>query len=293
MTKNKNIDYARITAKGLTFAVVIVTVFCIGAVSGARAEAPEAAPEIVSPAGEDAKVILMRMAEFMAKSQNFSVNVNDSYDVYQESGEKIEFGETRKIAVARPDRLRVEVEESDGDKTVILFDGKDLTVSSPNQNVYAQTQKPGSIDDAVVYFVHDLGMKMPLAVLLLTTAPSELEQRTETLDYVEKTNILGTPAHHLAGRTESVDYQVWVADGDKPLPLRVVLTYRNEEGQPQFRAQLSDWNFAPETPASLFAFDPSPKARKINFLTQLSKNAPPSFVSPAKESILKNSGGQQ
>ncbi|MGH7198847.1 MAG: DUF2092 domain-containing protein [Candidatus Omnitrophota bacterium] len=280
--KNKNsINLARIIARGLTLAVVVTTMFCVGAVPNALAEVSETAPEIVSP-GEDAEAILMRMAEFMAKTQAFSVDVKDSYDVLQESGEKIEFGETRKITVARPNRLRVEVEESSGDKSVVIFDGKDLTMSSPNINVYAQTPKPGTIDDAIVYFVQDLGMKLPLAALLLATAPEELDKRTETLDYVEKTNILGTPTHHVAGRTESVDYQVWIADSDRPLPLRVVLTYRSEEGQPQFRAELSNWNFAPETPASLFVFEAPPKAQKINFLAHLPKSMTP-----------KNSGGQQ
>jgi Predicted periplasmic protein (DUF2092) len=42
-----------------------------------------------------------------------------------------------------------------------------------------------------------------------------------------------------------VDFQLWIADGDQPLPLRAVLTYRREAGQPQFRAQFSDWNFEP------------------------------------------------
>ncbi|MBL0010552.1 MAG: DUF2092 domain-containing protein [Nitrosomonas sp.] len=29
----------------------------------------------------------------------------------------------------------------------------------------------------------------------------------------------GVPAHHLAGRTETVDYQIWIPDGAKPLLL--------------------------------------------------------------------------
>ena len=273
--------------KTLSLAIVMAAAFGIGAVADARAQTPASVPP-----GE-AKAILMRMAEFMAKTQSFSVEARDSYDVYQKSGQKIEFSETRKITVVRPDRLRVEIEESNGDKSMVLFDGKELTMSSPRQNVYAQTPKTGSIDDVIVYFVRDLGMKLPFAVLLLTTAPDELNRRTQTLDYVEKTGILGTPAHHLAGRTESVDYQVWIADSDRPLPLRLVLTYRKEKGQPQFRAQFSNWNLAPEVPSSLFAFVPPPGAQKISFLVQLPRSAAPPAEKPVKSNKSKKSGGQK
>ena len=259
----------KIKKSGAALTVAVAAVLCTGLLAGARAEE---APAAVSP---DAKAILIGMAEFMSNTQSFSVDIKSSYDVYQPSGQKIEFAQKRKITLARPDRLRVEIEESDGDKGVVLYDGKDLTMASPNSNVYAQAPKAGTVDDAIVYFVRDLGMKMPLAVLLMTTAPSELDERTQTLDYIEKTDILGEPAHHLAGRTESVDYQVWIAAGDKPLPLRVVLTYRNEEGQPEFRAQFSDWDLAPEVAAGMFTYEPPKAAQKISFLALLPQTAAP------------------
>jgi hypothetical protein len=78
----------------------------------------------------------------------------------------------------------------------------------------------------------------------------------------------GKPVHHLAGRTATVDYQFWIAEGPQPLPLRAVLTYKNAEGDPQFRAQFSDWNLAPEIRDAQFAFTPSQGARKIAFVAQ-------------------------
>ena len=230
----------------------------------AQITAPQAAAE-----SANAKDILKRMAEFLAKTPQFSVNLSDNFDVVQESGQKIEFGESRKITISRPNGLRVELEESSGEKHTVLYDGKDITVFSPSQNVYAQTAKPGGIDEAVMYFLKDLHMRLPLAALLLSRFPAEIESRTQSLDYVEKTVIDGTSTHHLAGRTETVDYQVWIAEGAQPLPLRVVLTYKNAEGQPEFRAQFSDWNLAPKIQDPQFAFTPPEGARKIAFQAQL------------------------
>ncbi|MGR9086996.1 MAG: DUF2092 domain-containing protein [Gammaproteobacteria bacterium] len=231
----------------------------------ATLEAASQAAEEPAEAGD----ILMRMAEFLAKTQRFSVNLTSSYEVVQESGQKIEFGESRRISVSRPNGLRVEVEHSDGEKHLVLYDGTEITTFSPTQNVYAQVSKPGGIDEAVMYFLRDLGMRLPLAMLLTSRFPSELERRTQALDYVEKNVIHGTPVHHLAGRTETVDYQAWIPVGGQPLPLRVVLTYKNAEGQPSFRAEFSDWNLAPEIQDNQFAFTPPDGARKIAFLAQL------------------------
>jgi hypothetical protein len=273
--------------KAWTLAIFVAVTFCCGAVAVAKEEKPA----IVPP--KEARAILMRMADFMARTGSFSVAVRDSFDVYQKSGQKIEFSEMRTITVARPDRLRIDVEESSGDRQMLLFDGKELTVVTPGRNVYAKTPKTGSIDDAVNYVLSDLGIKVPFSVLLQTTAPKELDRKTQTIDYVERTTIFGAPAHHLAGRTASVDYQIWIADGDQPLPQRLVLTYRKEKGQPQFRAQFSDWNLAAQTPASLFEFIPPAGMRKITFLSQLPQRPDRKSVKPAKADKAKKPGGQK
>ena len=50
-----------------------------------------------------------------------------------------------------------------------------------------------------------------------------------------------------------------------PLPRRLVITYRHADGRPQFWAQFSDWNLAPEVPDALFAFTPPAGAAQIAF----------------------------
>lgn len=264
----------------LWLAMVAMLISCTGHQSTTQPSSwasQEIVPE-VGPEPSTAKDILLRMANLLAKAQKFTVNISDSYDAMQVTGQKLEFSASRKVIVSRPNGLKVEHEDSQGDKQIVLYDGQTITVFSPNENVYAQTAKPGGIDEAVKYFLKDLNMRLPLAMLLVSQLPAELESRTESLDYVEKTTIHGQPAHHLAGRTESVDYQVWIAEGSKPVPLRVVLTYKNVDGQPQFRAQLSDWNFGPQISAADFTFTQPEAAKKIAFLAQL-----PSIVRGASE----------
>ena len=211
---------------------------CAGGEAATRPESPATPGSASQAAAEpqaDPEAILMGMAKFLSQAQRFTVSIRGGYDVVQASGQKIEFGYLRKVTLSRPDRLRIEVEQSDGDNNLVLFDGKEITVFSTPRNVYAKAPKPGSLDEAITYFIKDLHMRLPLAMLLVSRLPAELDRRVQSLDYVEKTNILGVPSHHLAGRTDTVDFQIWVADGAQPLPQRVVLTYKDAEGEPQFR----------------------------------------------------------
>jgi hypothetical protein len=228
----------------------------------------------VTESQSQARAVLMRMAEFLAAAQRFSVSVHGSYDAVQESGQKIEFGESRKVTLSRPDRLRIEGERSDGKKTLTVFTGKEILLIDAANNVYATAPQPGGVDETIVHFVRDLGMQLPLAVLLVSRLPAELKERVRSIDYVEKSSIDGAPSHHLAARTDTVDFQIWVADGDAPLPQRVVITYKKAKGEPQFRAQLSDWNLAPAIGDSTFVATPPDGAQKVAFAAQLARVSP-------------------
>jgi hypothetical protein len=242
-------------------------------VSGAR-EPAAPAPAKAGAEPVNARAILLRMARRLASSPEYSVTLRDGYDVVQASGQKIEFNETRDITLRRPKYLRIEVQESNGEQHQVFYDGTTLTAYSPSNKVYAQTVVPGGVDQAVTHFLFDLDMRLPLAMLLLTSFPEEIEKHTRDLDYVEWANLDGVPTHHLAGRTEEVDYQVWIAAGADPVPLRAVLTYRTAAGQPEFRAQFSDWDFKLENLDERFAFHPPKDARKIQFQAEMQQVSP-------------------
>jgi len=271
--------WSRLRIAPFSASAVISTVLMASPVCEADeqgADPPAAAvPTIVTESQHEAAALLQGMARHLAGLQAFTVNSRSGYDVVQASGQKIEFGESRSLTMARPDRLRVEEVASDGARDLALFDGKTVTVMNADANVYAQAPQPGSVDDALVYFVRDLRMRMPLALLLTTRLPDELPQRIKSIDYVESADIDGVPAHHLAGRTESVDFQFWITQGEHPLPLRVVLTYRNATGQPQYWADFSQWNVAPKLAADAFRFSRPQDARQVPFAVQRLQPAGP------------------
>src|SRR4029453_8402361 len=228
-----------------------------------------------------AAAVLKSMAEYLAVLKAFSCTSTNSFEAVQADGQRIEFGETRRISLARPDRLRIDEVASDGATDLALFDGKQITVLSADDNVYAQAGQPASIEDALVYFVRDLRMRMPLALLLSTHVRTELPTLAKEIDYVESTKIRGQAAHHIAGRGDSVDFQLWIAEGTKPLPLRIVITYKLAPGQPRFAADISDWNIGPKFSGNTFQLSLPKDPRKFPFVFNFLPPAAPPQPAPA------------
>jgi hypothetical protein len=197
------------------------------------------------------------------------VTLRSSYDAIQEDGQYIEFGEKRRILLQRPDLLRVETERSDGEQNLLLFNGKEITFFKADDNVYSQVEKPGTVDDALVYMVRDLQFTLPMARLLHTGFPQQIEKKLTAISYVEENTLFDVVTDHLAIRSEGVDMQLWVAQGDEPLPRRIVLTYMNAPGQPQFRADFTEWSLAPKVIADSFTFTPPADAEKIPVIARV------------------------
>ena len=256
----------------MRFVATLVVALSVGLTlppAAIRAENTPAPASATAPAEPDAKALLLRMADFLGKTKAFSVNIDAVYDVMQPTGQKIEFGEVRRVLIDRPDRLRVQSEMSNGEKLTMYFDGKTFTMFSPRENVFTKLEKPGSVDSVIKFIVQDLQTPIPLSMMLLASVKDQLEKRVTEVDFVEQTSIAGKPVDHLAARTDDVDFQVWVAQGARPLPLRVVITYDFAEGQPQFSADLNDWNLAPKIEEAAFAFSVPAGAQAIRLMVAL------------------------
>lgn len=228
----------------------------------------------------EAKSQLLGMAQKLAKAKNFSVFIDMKYDSAQPSGQSLEFSELRRVQVSRPNKFRIDTKKGDGELTGAIFDGSRITQYNLSDNVYAQVKRPGTIDDTIRYVVGELGVRVPLARLLVTTLAEELMALSgDNLEYVELNTLKTPPTYHIAGRTDDVDFQFWISQNK--LPERVVITYKNEPGQPQFRATFSKWNLNSMIPASEFVFVPAKGAENIQVLL------PGTKVVPTKEKGAK------
>jgi len=252
--------------------LLMISVFIFSVMlAGVPVSAQETGPADAQKNEEQAMAVLKRMAEYLSQAKRFSVTMDTGFDAVQEFGQKIEFGETRKIVLSRPDHLLVDATKRDGSKSQFVFDGKEIALYFSKENVYAIEPRPGTLDRAVEYFTNDLDMRLPLAEMLSSKLAQTLPNLVRDAAYVEKSYVAGIPCDHVAFRGDEADLQLWVAQGAKPLPQRVVITYTRIDGRPQFWAQFSSWNLAPAIPNSLFVFKPPAGAAKIVFAPTLMK----------------------
>jgi hypothetical protein len=78
------------------------------------------------------------------------------------------------------------------------------------------------------------------------------------------TFIDGVEVHQLAFRGAEVDWQLWVTSGDRPLPVRYVITTKTIPGGPQYTLQLTNWNVTPQADPARFVFTPPSGARQLD-----------------------------
>ena len=228
----------------------------------ALAAEPEAAPAAaVEPA---AAQLLRATLERIAAAKSLSFVAEITNDVTLPSGQKVQFTGRIETAVRRPDGLRVSF---DGEQrsTRSWYDGKTYTLLDAGQNVYACWPGPGRLEDLLDTMKKELGFAPPLSLLLHEDVATRAFARVTRGFTVGPAAIGGVAVQHLAFGGEKTDWQLWVTEGPEPVIRRIVVTFRREEGSPQFSASFLAWDFGPRLDDGLFAFVPPAGASQCDF----------------------------
>ena len=226
--------------------------------------------ERASPAADAnadrARAVLESATRTLERAHSLRARFEMRFDIVQGSGQHLEFGATRTLAMRRPDRLRVDARRRDGTATQFYFDGQTGTLYHPSHRVYSSAPMGPTVDAAIETLEERLGVPVPLADLVRSDLQTILTRSMEAALWVGEETLGGTPCEHIAFRTAEVDLQLWVAVEPPRLIQRVVITYPEEEGSPQFRADLLNWELDLQLPDSLFEFEPPAGAEQVPFV---------------------------
>jgi len=223
---------------------------------GAVAAAPHASQ--VDPKAVGA---LAQMSAYLRSIPAFEITMQTQRDDVDVQGQLITLSGGALYSVRRPNAFAINL-NLPSLAARYVYDGKTVTVFDANAGVYSSHVAPGTIRATLDLAQQQYGAAVPLDDLFTW---SEGDSRAKTLTaahYIGKSQIAGQTTNHYAFRQPGVDWQIWIADGAKPIPLRVVIVSSRDAARPQFRADL-DWNTAPQFTAGTFAFVPPANARAI------------------------------
>jgi hypothetical protein len=198
------------------------------------------APTAASAGEAEAKAMLKAMTDYMAAQKDLAFRYDASIEVVTKEGEKLQIAYSGRVALARPDRIAATRSGGFADIET-FFDGKTLTILGKNKNMYLQLPISGSVDQLVDVMHHQYNRPLPAADLLLTNAYSELMTDVTEAKDLGSGVIGGTECDHLAFRGKEVDWQIWMAQGSRPIPCKYVITSKHVAGYPAYTISFSDW----------------------------------------------------
>ena len=141
--------------------------------------------------------------------------------------------------------------------------GKTLTLLGKKRNLYTQLDVPGTIDHLIDELKDTYHRPLPAADLLLLNAYDALMLDVVDVKDLGSGVIDGVECDHLAFRTKEVDWQIWIAHGDRPYPRRYVITSKLLASGPQYTIQTRDWKTGGEAAATVFQFKNTTNADKV------------------------------
>jgi hypothetical protein len=222
-----------------------------------RAQAPAVDPS--------ATQILKRMTDYIGSLKQFSVHTRNTIEDVLDSGHRVDIDVSASVVVSRPNKLRAE-RKGDLINQTFYYNGKTLTLYSPSDKVYATEPAPGMIEETLDFARESLGLVIPAADLIYRDAFALLMQEVTLAVVVDKAVIGGIKCDHLLFSRPGVDFQVWVADGNRPLPYKYVVTDTGTPAGLSVVTVMSEWNVAPAVADARFSFVPPQGAKGITFM---------------------------
>jgi len=211
-----------------------------------------------------AREILQSMSDFLGELEAFSFRTRQLTDELGLDDQKIQMSRRGEVLVQRPNRFRVRF-TADDEIHSYWYDGGRFTMYEANENVFAQSDAPATLDETLDFVARTFGLHMPLADLIYASAYDALITDQTRGRYLGLHDVEDTRCHHLAFRQPGLDWQIWIESGDRPLPRKMVITTTRTTGHPQVIGYLDRFEIAPELAADSFEFKPPAGSKRLPF----------------------------
>jgi len=211
----------------------------------------------------DAIKALEDMGRYLRTLNAFQIRSQTTRDEVLIDGQNAESGGVVDMIVARPNRLRADV-TTDKQQRMYFNDGKTFMVWAPRMNYYATIPAPATLRELADKLADQYNLELPVADLFYWGDSRSTDQITSAVD-LGPAQIDGVTTEHYAFRQDGADWQVWIQQGDFPLPRRLVISTTTDPARPRFTSVMN-WNLAPSFNDAAFEFVPPRDAKRITLV---------------------------
>ena len=187
--------------------------------------------------------LLKEMTEFISRHDNVTFKAEVMYDRVSDEGIKIQRTGSEKVFVQKPDKFFIEF-KTDFYSDWLLYNKNTATYLDTTTNKYTSiNEMPGSINTALDFLENSFDFVMPLSNLIYIYPYKKIIKNVQSAEYIGTSNVFGVRCHHLLFKEYDKYWQIWIEDGKRKIPRKVVVTYKTEPQAPQFIAIINDWIF--------------------------------------------------
>lgn len=237
----------------LSIAIMILALICGSFISPILSEKEALAQESNPNIDANAEALLQSMSYFMGSKYEYTFKAEIMYDVIIKSGQKVQYDAEETVYIKKPDKFAIQyVSDLGGYK--LWYDAGKATLLEVPMNDFALATLPGTVDQALNKLYEQYGFAPVLSEFLFINTFKTMTKNVISGEDFGPSKVFGVKCRHLYFVEKDIDWQIWIEEGKRPIPRKLVITYKNLPESPQFIAIVKDWIF--DRPITNFAFKP-------------------------------------
>ena len=226
----------------------------------------------VNPAPPPAPVIeqyaldrLKQMSATLVSAKAFTYRSNNFMEVQAAAtGQFLTFFVDTEVALQRPNKLRINV-SGDVPSFQFYFDGTKVSAFDPQKNVHSVSGPIATIDEMLDFVTTKAHINFPSADFMYSNPYAVMTKNLTHAIVVGPSMVNGVPCEHFAFMEPALNWEIWIENGKRALPLRLAMTYKQIPNFPRFMIEYKDWNLNPKLSANTFVFKAPANSKQIEF----------------------------
>lgn len=225
--------------------------------------------EPIGPVDQEALEILKKMNNELLSQQVVSFRAIENEEEVLDNGQKIMYSKEIHFEMMRPNKFHVR-HHSVENKLEMFYDSASFTLFNKELNFFTTFAAPPTTSEVFVELSNKRNIEVVARDLLRDDSYDFLSTSINSGFVVGDAFVDGVLCTHLAFRLVDTDMQIWITQGEQPLPKKYVVTSRWMSAAPQYEVNFFDWAFQDTVDGSVFVFKAPQEAHEIPFVETIS-----------------------